>query len=481
MKSMNKIILAGLAAFWASCSSEKDTPEVTGATTEPNTSQMANLTKEQVAILTKSFYTFIDTVKVIENGIPINSVEEDCLDCVDIYQPVLLIDSEYVEITRLRFPFNTKADTTFYHRSNDGRKSCDVTTFSQESGAMIDFTYDARSLATFGAGMVYSGGGTARIIEVDSVPVIMRTVGGANYWGYGISCAEFLEQFKDSCSASNGIFKDFGNGCNGSQLNLACSMLIPEDMNVENVVEIFKDEFLKECKEDSIRYAPVDDIRFEQQGCFGSFGPDHSYSTCIPNEADPSLDSLSKDWQLNLTRTFDDYWHQFSDLGEYSVIPELVFGDYEMQNHFVSYNTFPSDEVASEFREEGAYRLPDSLVAVFFPKVAESPSVFEVLAKKNEVYYMIVLKDVGAKGHVLRSIDDSEILVTDIVKSGDNCPEDTEVHYSTFLVRGSIDWNVVEKTIVKHTYVSRTWNCNNPESLEQIEPYGEWVYPYGVI
>ena len=478
MKIINKIILAGMAAFWASCSNDAG---VSGATTEPSTSPIAKLTEEQRAILTKSFYMFIDTVKVTENGLSLDTVvKNDCLNCVDVYEPVVLIDSEYVEIMKLSYPFSTIADTTFYRGSLDGRKNCEVTTFSQEFGASLNYRYNARTLSTFGSGMVYTGARTARIVEVDSVPVIMKTVGNADYWGYGVSCEEFLEQFKDSCSASNGVFKDFGDGCSSNKLNLACSILLPENMNVENVTNMFKDEFLNECAEDSIRYAPVDDVRFAMQGCFGSAGPGYSYSTCIPEDADPSLDSLSKDWQLGLTRTFDAYWRQFSDLGEYDVIPQLVFGDNETRSHFISYNTFPSAEVASSFRQEGVYRLPDSLVAVFFPKVAESPTVFEVLAKKNEVYYMIVLKDVGAKGHVLRNIKGNEILITDIVKSG-NCPEDTADYYSVYLVRSSADWGVDEKTMTRTTFESPAWNCSDPQSLERIEPYGEWVYPYGLM
>lgn len=83
--------------------------------------------------------------------------------------------------------------------------------------------------------------------------------------------------------------------------------------------------------------------------------------------------------------------------------------------------------------------------------------------------------------YILRDIDDEKIRITDIVKSGDACPEDTTVHNSTYLVRGGKDWNLQEKPIVKKTFVSPLWNCENPENLEQIEPYGEWVYRYGVM
>ena len=38
-----------------------------------------------------------------------------------------------------------------------------------------------------------------------------------------------------------------------------------------------------------------------------------------------------------------------------------------------AYNVFPDAEGLDSYREEGVYRLPDSLVAVFFPTIA-SPS-----------------------------------------------------------------------------------------------------------
>ena len=50
MKSMGKIILAGLAAFGAACSNDASVePDVSGATTEPSTSPTAQLTEEQKA------------------------------------------------------------------------------------------------------------------------------------------------------------------------------------------------------------------------------------------------------------------------------------------------------------------------------------------------------------------------------------------------------------------------------------------------
>lgn len=490
MRNLYKIILAGATAFWAACSNDANSG-ISGATTEPSTSPTANLTDEQKAILTKSFYSLIDSTKT---KIVTNS-HMDSLIHVIIEEPIVEIDSETIEILKLSYPFNTKTDTSFYYRSSDNRWKCGVTSFSQESGALLEMFYDSRSFSTSGPGLYFSGNFSTRIVEVDSVPVIMKTVGSADYWGYKISCTEFLEQFKKSCVESNGIFKDFGDGCNASSLNLACSMLIPEDMDVSGAAKKFTDEYLNECKEDSVRYAPYINEDYALRGCQGESGPDEDgilyyYTTCYPIDADPSLDSLSKEWQKSLTRTFDDYREQFDIFKEYKEAlysyshPELVFGDDRNYSSFVSYNTFPSDiseDLVNAYRKEGVYHLPDSLVATFFPTAANCPTVFKVLERQNETYYMIVLKDVGEKGHVLRNIGDYGIRITDIVKSGDNCPTDTTVHYSAYLVRGAADWDIVEKQITKKTYVSPLWKCDDPESLERIEPYGEWTYQYGFI
>jgi hypothetical protein len=43
------------------------------------------------------------------------------------------------------------------------------------------------------------------------------------------------------------------------------------------------------------------------------------------------------------------------------------------------------------------------------------------------------------------------------------------------LLVDSPDWDVLVRPIVKTTYVSDNWNCDKPETLEKIEPYGEWV------
>ena len=43
------------------------------------------------------------------------------------------------------------------------------------------------------------------------------------------------------------------------------------------------------------------------------------------------------------------------------------------------------------------------------------------------------------------------------------------------LLANSPDWDALNRPIMKSTYVSDKWNCDNPESLAKIEPYGEWI------
>ena len=141
-----------------------------------------------------------------------------------------------------------------------------------------------------------------------------------------------------------------------------------------------------------------------------------------------------------------------------------------------AYNTLPNTKIADAYRKEGVYVLPDSLVIEFFPNLATYPAGLEGLKwYPPEIFYLVVIKDIGTKGHLITGFDANGIYVTDIVKSG-NCPEDTTVHYSMILLADSPDWNVLDRSIVKTTYVSDNWNCDKPETLEKIDPYGEWTY-----
>ena len=44
-----------------------------------------------------------------------------------------------------------------------------------------------------------------------------------------------------------------------------------------------------------------------------------------------------------------------------------------------------------------------------------------------------------------------------------------------------VSQDVSGKKIVRETYVSPLWKCDDQESLERIEPYGEWINQYGFV
>ena len=495
MKSLYKLFLVGLVAFGASCSS--DDPSVAGATTEPNTLQQASssndsndvgtnpepdtpfvaqLTDEQKAILVKAFDSYVDSGSLVWMSDDSGSSP----------------DTSYEEILKLAYPFHTKAGESFYYRSKDNRRQCDVVVFPEESGVQVREAFNS-SVTYAGSQKIKSGVFASKLIEVDGVPVIVKSVGEARYWGYNVTCSEYLKQFEESCIEANGVFKDFGDGCRESILNLACSMLAPEGMDVETIVASFTEEYQGVCKEDSIRYAAFEDENGAIQACYGygavdGNGNSISYSSC--NQVEDSYDSvsarLSQEWHDSLTRTFDAYTAQFNDFtpdtinggvfgidSAVSLIKRKFYEELTFKDG-LAYNTFPSAEVASPYKEEGIYPLPDSLIGTFFPEIANH-------VRSGTAYWVIVLKDVGAKGHVLQEISLEEIHVVDILKSGDSCPEDTTVYYSTYLIKGSPEWDVSGKQIVREPYVSPLWNCDDPESIERIEPYGEWIDKYGFI
>ena len=495
MKSLYKLFLVGLVAFGASCSS--DDPSVAGATTEPNTLQQASssndsndvgtnpepdtpfvaqLTDEQKAILVKAFGSYVDSGSLVWMNDDSGSSP----------------DTSYEEILKLAYPFHTKASESFIHRSKDDRMDCDIAVFPEESGVQVREAFNS-SVTYAGSQKIKSGVYASKLIDVDGVPVIVKSVGDARYWGYNVTCSEYLKQFEESCIEANGVFRDFGDGCRESILNLACSMLAPEGMDAETIVASFTEDYQGVCKEDSIRYAAFEDENGAIQACFGYgtvdlSGNSSSYSSC--GQVEDSYDSvsarLSQEWRNSLTRTFDAYTAQFNDFtpdtingGVFGIDSgvSLVMRKFYEELTFkdgLAYNTFPSAEVASSYKEEGIYPLSDSLIGVFFPEIANH-------VRSGTAYWVIVLKDVGAKGHVLHEISLEEVHVVDILKSGDSCPEDTAVYYSTYLIKGSSEWDVSGKQIVREPYVSPLWNCDNPESMEQIEPYGEWINTNGLI
>lgn len=484
MKTINKIIMSGLAAFLMSCSDESATPDITGATTEPSTSPTANLTEEQKAILARSFYTLVDSSKV------------DSLKAI--------FGTEITAINYKFFnthPWSVKNDQVFSYPSKDGHKICDVVTYKQENRAdqkgvlramfYTNYAYEKKCkyanspyeekmcpaddyLSIYGGATIVD----SKVIEVDGVPVVMKTVGSAGtseFYGYGVSCGEYLNEFKRSCSASNGLFLDLGDACYDNSLSLACASFIPEGKTPDEVLDSYTEAYKIQCLEDSIKYAPYDDENNALRD---------PYSDSLYRDSVLALNDSASEWGVNLKRSMYAYGWQFSIIDSTIEVDEDGYlNGYEerdgsdlafLLSDVLAYNTLPSSEIADEYRKEGVYVLADSLVALFFSQTASSPfGVDGLKLDKEDSFYIVVLKDVGAKGHILTKIDANGIYVTDIVKSG-NCPEDAAVHYSMFLLANSPDWKVLNRPIVKTTYVSDNWNCDKPETLEKIEPYGEW-------
>ncbi|MBO7060804.1 MAG: hypothetical protein J6W54_06895 [Fibrobacter sp.] len=492
-----KMIVAGMAAFWVSCSNDSSVDQgVGGATTEPNTSPVAELNEEQKVLLAKSFYTLLDSSGYDSlKALPDSGLDE--------------IDYKYF---RSR-PFGITNDQVFSYPSRDGRKICDVVSFTRESqverkGVLRAMSYDVYDHTCHGVygrasselyrdsiycAMDYTSNHvdetmvTSKIVDVDGVPVVMNTVSG-DYWGYGVSCTEFLNQFKQSCIESNGLFKLFGDACSWNILQMACASFVPEGKSPDDVLNSYTEEYKAQCHEDSLNYVPYDDENYVAP---------HLDSLAI--DSLKSLYFLQVDWRQNLKRTLLAYRWQFS-MSKATYVENVaadtigISGDdvVEMDGsayHFVefgvpeyidfdimAYNTLPSGQIADAYRKEGVYVLPDSLVAEFFPQTVGVPAGMDWLKWKSNVFYIIVIKDVGVKGHILTNITVDEIQVTDLVRSGQSCPEDTSVNYSMFLLSDSPEWGIVGRPIVKTTYVSENWNCDKPESLERIDPYGEWTY-----
>ena len=497
MKKLNKIILAGLVTILVSCSSEQSS---TGATTEPSTSPVA-LTDEQKTILAKSLLSLVDP-----------SVADSLKDIFDSAYASSGYDvnkmyNDYIS----PYPWSVKNNQVFRYPSKDERKVCDVVTYSMENGIVRNgvfraTSYDDEQLCSFSSvtepqctsqeaaedyfyNHPHETITDTKFTDVDGVPVVINTIGSLEmrngFWGYGVKCVDLLNQFKQSCDESNGLFLDLGDGCSQDDLELVCASFIPEGKTADEVLAYYTELYQSQCLEDSIAYAPYDDENYTRVYPFW----DQTYLDSLNR-----FDGAEREWAKSLKRSTSAYRWQFSIID--STIQTAVKGsdtyviykEYpELKGYLgFAYNTLPNTPIADAYRNEGIYVLPDSLVTTFFPKLSEYPGRLDEFrtsrSPKNSIYYLIVLKDVGAKGHILDGIRKDEIRVTDIVKSG-NCPEDTTVHYSMILVAESPDWDILNRPIVKTTYVSDKWNCDQPETLAKIEPYGEWIlsrmYDYG--
>jgi len=493
MKIVNKIILSGIVALLMSCSEEAVLPDIAdeGATTEP--SSVANLTDEQKAILARSLISLADPSMA-------DSLER-MFDSLKVSMASDLNRFYYDYINTITT--SVKTSRVYSYPSKDGRKVCDVVTFSKENGlekngvlrATSYDEYDHDCYIRYDRNNKCSEGDAdkdyfnthrneaieaTRIVYVDETPVVISTMGSRkmsnSFWGYGVSCAEKLNQFKKTCRDANGLFWDFGDGCSHEDLELVCASFVPEGQAWYDVLNDYTALYENQCLEDSIKYAPFDD---------------ENYVPIDPYTYQPYLDSLNRVaeaerlWANTLKRTTYAYKWQFSiidstvKIDKYGKVFYDKINDEELYGGMeLAYNTLPDIPIADAYRNEGVYVLPDSLLTTFFPKLAEYPGRLDEFRRyrssRNSIYYLVVLKDVGAKGHLIDYISDQGIFVTDIVKSG-NCPEDTTVHYPMILLADSPDWDGLNHPIVRKTYVSEKWNCDKPESLAKIEPYGEWI------
>jgi len=491
MRNLNKIILVGLVAFLVSCSDEQRT---TGATTEPSTSPVAQLTEEQKVILAKSLITLVDP-----------SVADSLKGILDSVSTTFGSDLNGFYNQYLHpYPWSIKNDQVYRHPSKDKRKVCDVVTFSQvnkmdQKGVLLATSYDDDHECAFlsetepkcsspEAAEDYFHNYpnetvfTTRIAYADGIPVVINTLGSHKmvdaFWGYGVSCIDALNQFKQSCEASNGLLWDLGDGCYHNDLEVVCASFVPEGKTPDEVVVDYIASYQSQCVEDSIAYAPYDDENYKRTYPYW----DQAYLDSLNRIA-----NIEQEWSQTIQRSTSAYKWQFSIIDSTIMTAVkgsdtyLIYKEYsELKGYLgLGYNTFPNTPVADAYRNEGVYVLPDSLVTTFFPKLAEYPGgsgeFLQNHSSKNSTYFIIVLKDVGAKGHLLDGVYENEIRVTDIVKSG-NCPEDTTVHYSVILLADSPAWDILNRPIVKTTYASDKWNCDKPETLAKIEPYGEWIY-----
>lgn len=489
-----------MSALVACSDSSSTNPDLSGSTNEPNAvAGDSTLTDERIAILEKSFDIFKGpNPTYVENssGGPVSSDDNMWVEP----------DSQFVYIMeKIIVPFGGWGGgrSQYRYMSEDRLRECFVE--SDSSGSAVFSIREYQKNPRFLNGFLYEHWKSiesARYTVEEGDTVIIKSVGTgvatSGFWGLDYSCAEFLLNFKDDCKKQNGLFKDFGDGCRKGKPIVSCAFFLPEGATTQSYIDNYEQELIDFCKEDSLWYAPKDDPAHTPGGCMGESGVDENGQSfnrieCTYQNGDPmdlsgwetgsSYDSVENaiynDWRLNVKRTYDAYKEQFAvwEIVTDTMIylknyPELNSGD------GFAYNTLLEGDASVGYRTEGMYPLNDTLVGKFFPEVLNNPRMVKKLTddENSGTYFMVVLKDVGAKGHVLKSIGQDEILVTDVVKSGD-CPADETVYYSAFLVKGNPDWDVSGKTVRRQVFESPLWNCNDPESLERIEPYGQWIVP----
>lgn len=489
MNNLNKLTLGCAAVLmFAACGDEAshaNDPSMAGSTNEPNATQTANLTDEQIAMLNKAFNTLVDTVVIIPNSancytICTNSIPSTCEERCDPVDSATQINP-----ARLNIPFDSKPQTKFDYKSLDERMTCRVMYYDVEPGLTLNREYN--SAKNYLRREISESTEAIQFAEINGEAIVITTIGGASYnggfWGPGVTCSEKLEQFKDECNNSSGLFRDFGDGCRSRHLSVGCARIMREGETAESVLENREQDYIDICKADSAMYSATDSPDNAPESCYGSYtvidGETVKEENCTTEEDNSdSTAKLHQEWRtgvINDKKTQSDYIHQFTPDMDSIDGMLYVHDNVEFYSDAEAYSGFDPSGLASEFSEEGIYKLPDSLVATIFPTKGKDPLLYRYSWDSNaaSAYFAVVIKDRGAKGHALRKIDAGTVQVNDFVKVG-NCAEDTSTHYSAFLITGSKEWDPSGKTFKHKNVESPLWNCDNPESLEAVDPYKEW-------
>lgn len=514
-----QLVAGGCAALMFACSDSSSSPEpnVSGSTNEPNAGPIASdttenqqpvvdLPEDRVAILEKSFDIFKGPKPSYTEdsfGDPVNSDDGMWVEVDSLY--------EYI-MEKIIAPFGGwgYGRSQYQYKSEDGFRECYVQ--SDSSGSAVYSSREYKTNARYDNIFHYdylSSVTSMRYTVLGSDTIVIKAVGTSKiekgFWGLDYSCTEFLQNFKDDCAKENGLFKDFGDGCREERPLVSCAFFLPEGKSMQSYIDIYEQELIDFCMADSTMYSSKDDPDHAPGSCAGgSFIDENGNSSwreqCwYQNGEEMNLDEWREDrqidstkasaydeWADSLTLTPRKYLEQFA---VYEAVVDGILHLYDPDLGYkegLAYNGFPEDPRAASYKEEGMYPLPDSLVGVFFPEMVKNPFWGDSVAVSSYQYktgkhsfYMVVVKDVGEKGHGLTSVAADSVLVTDIVKVG-SCPEDVNVHYSVFLLQASPNWDVSDKKIVRRSVEAPLWNCDDPESLKKVDPYREWIAPNGL-
>lgn len=477
--------------------SNPDTSETDSTTNRP----VVNLTDEQTAILNGGLAVLLDTSygAVPDSWDYGEDQPSEGTVTVDAYNKIV---SPYGGWGSGRQEYR--------YKSEDGFRECYVQ--SNSSGSAVYSSREYKTNARYDNIFHYdylSSVTSMRYTVLGSDTIVIKAVGTSKiekgFWGLDYSCTEFLQNFKDDCAKENGLFKDFGDGCREERPLVSCAFFLPEGKSMQSYIDIYEQELIDFCMADSTMYSSKDDPDHAPGSCAGgSFIDENGNSSwreqCwYQNGEEMNLDewrenrqidstkaSAYDEWADSLTLTPRKYLEQFA---VYEAVVDGILHLYDPDLGYkegLAYNGFPEDPRAASYKEEGMYPLPDSLVEVFFPEMVKNPFWGDSVAVSSYQYktgkhsfYMVVVKDVGEKGHGLTSVAADSVLVTDIVKVG-SCPEDVNVHYSVFLLQASPNWDVSDKKIVRRSVEAPLWNCDDPESLKKVDPYREWIAPNGL-